>query len=163
MSIAQTAEGCVDQYEGELDKIVGMNVKLLQDEHPRVRYAAIQCLAQISTDFSPTIQQNYHKTVIPALLSAMDDKVPKVQSHAATAVVNFVEESDKKDIQPYLDALLSKLLDLLKSTTRFVQEQALSSIAAVADCAEDLFIKYYDYIVPFLKEILLKAKVKGDR
>eukprot|EP01080_Neovahlkampfia_damariscottae_P002593 gene2593-3554_t len=163
MSIAQTAEGCVEQYEGELEKIVGMNVKLLSDVHPRVRYAAIQCLAQISTDFSPIIQKNFHKNVIPALLSAMDDKVPKVQSHAATAVVNFVEESDKTDIQPYLDALLSKLLDLLKSSTRFVQEQALSSIAAVADCAEDLFIKYYDYIVPFLKEILSKAKGKNDR
>ena len=163
MAISQTAEGCLEQYSKYLKEIVNMNVKLFQDPHPRVRYAAIHCAAQLSTDFAGTIQQNYHNLIIPALLLGMSDPIPKVQSHAATAVVNFVEDCDSKYVQQYLDSILSKLLDLLKTGRRFVQEQSLSAISAVADCAENLFINYYDHIIPFLKEILWNATGKQDR
>lgn len=87
----------------------------------------------------------------------------RVQSHAATAIVNFVEDCENKYIQPYLDALLSKLLNLLRNGKRYVQEQSLSAISAIADCAESLFEKYYDHIMPYLKEILIKATGKQDR
>ncbi|KAL9651599.1 hypothetical protein ABK040_001544 [Willaertia magna] len=163
MAIAQTAEGCNEQYYKYLKEIVSMNVGLFDDPHPRVRYAAIHCAAQLSTDFTGHIQANFHQMIVPALLKGMGDPIPKVQSHAATAVVNFVEDSESKVIQPYLDTLLSKLLDLLKTGRRFVQEQSLSAISAIADCAETLFIQYYDHIVPFLKEILWNATGKQDR
>lgn len=77
MAIAQTAEGCVQQYEAHLGNLISMTLTLFKDPHPRVRYAAIHCAAQLSTDFSPVLQSKYHSQVIPALLSAMDDKVPK--------------------------------------------------------------------------------------
>lgn len=163
MAIAQTAEGCVEQYEAHLKDLVFMVLKLFQDPHPRVRYAAIHCAAQLSTDFNGTLQAQYHAQIMPALLGAMDDQVPKVQSHAATAVVNFVEDCENKYISPYLDAVLSKLLHLLRGGVRFVQEQSLSAISAVADCSEQLFVHYYDHIVPYLKEILTKATAKQDR
>lgn len=163
MAIAQTAEGCVDQYEAHLKDLVFMVLKLFQDPHPRVRYAAIHCAAQLSTDFNGTLQAAYHAQIMPELLRAMDDQIPKVQSHAATAIVNFVEDCENKYISPYLDAVLSKLLHLLRSGVRFVQEQSLSAISAVADCSEQLFLKYYDHIMPYLKEILIKAVGKQDR
>jgi hypothetical protein len=163
MAIAQTAEGCVEQYEAHLQDLVLMVLRMFQDPHPRVRYAAIHCAAQLSTDFNGTLQANYHDRIMPALLGAMDDAVPKVQSHAATAIVNFVEDCENKYISPYLDAVLSKLLHLLRSGRRFVQEQSLSAISAVADCSEQLFLKYYDHIMPYLKEILIKATGKADR
>jgi hypothetical protein len=163
MAIAQTAEGCIEQYEAFLKDLVHMVLKLFQDAHPRVRYAAIHCAAQLSTDFSGVLQASYHQLIMPALLNAMDDQVPKVQSHAATAIVNFVEDCENTYIQPYLDAVLSKLLHLLRGGRRFVQEQSLSAISAVADCSEQLFLKYYDHIMPYLKEILVKAQGKQDR
>lgn len=163
MAISQTAEGCNEQYSKYLEQIVLMNVKLFQDPHPRVRYAAIHCAAQLSTDFAGVIQSKYHHLIVPALLQGMADPIPRVQSHAATAVVNFVEDCESKYVQTYLDSILSKLLDLLKTGRRFVQEQSLSAISAVADCAEDLFINYYDYIMPFLKEILWNATGKQER
>lgn len=163
MSIAQTAEGCAAEYESHLQNIVRMVVNLFNDPHPRVRYAAIHCAAQLSSDFQGTFQEMFHSLVMPALLKAMDDQYPKVKSHAATAVVNFVEDCDKSFIQPYMDQLLSKLLNLLRTGRRYVQEQSLSAISAVADCAENLFEKYYDAITPFMKEILLRANATEDR
>ncbi|KAL0479253.1 importin-beta [Acrasis kona] len=163
MAIAQTAEGCVEEYEAHLKDLVNMVLSMFKDEHPRVRYAAIHCAAQLSTDFSGQLQSQYHQLVMPALLGAMDDPVSKVQSHAATAIVNFVEDCENKYIQPYLNSILNKLLQLLMSGRRFVQEQSLSAISAVADCSEQLFQNYYDHIMPFLKQILGNATNKQDR
>jgi hypothetical protein len=163
MTISQTAEGCEEEYEAHLANIVQMGLTRSHDPHPRVRYAAIHCSAQLATDFQGTFQEKFHSSVVPALLATMDDPFPKVQSHAATAIVNFVDECEKPYIEPYLDHILTKLLNLLRTGRRYVQEQSLSAISAVADCAEHLFQKYYDAIMPFLKEILDKANGKQDR
>ena len=78
----------------------------------------------------------------------------RVQSHAAAALVNFCEEAEKEDLVPYLDDLLKRLLALLQSPKRYVQEQALSTIATIADSAEAAFGKYYDTLMPLLINVL---------
>lgn len=63
-----------------LEKIVPMVLKSFQDPHPRVRWAAINAIGQLSTDLGPTLQEQYHHLVLPALASAMDDfQNPRVQ------------------------------------------------------------------------------------
>lgn len=48
--------------------------------------------AQLSTDFGPDLQNALHATVVPSLIAVMDDAAnPRVQSHAAAAVINFTE------------------------------------------------------------------------
>lgn len=68
--------------------------------------------------------------------------------------MNFCEEADKEDLVPYLDDLLKRLLALLQSPKRYVQEQALSTIATIADSAEAAFGKYYDTLMPLLINVL---------
>lgn len=69
-----------------------MVLKSFQDPHPRVRWAAINAIGQLSTDLGPDLQQQYHQQVLPALVGAMDDfQNPRVQAHAASAVLNFSE------------------------------------------------------------------------
>lgn len=53
-------------------------------------------------------------------------------------------------VKPYLDNLLFKLAALLQQGSKMVMEQALTAVAAVADCVEEEFSKYYDTFVPFL-------------
>eukprot|EP00761_Pharyngomonas_kirbyi_P010975 gb/GECH01010999.1/.p1 GENE.gb/GECH01010999.1/~~gb/GECH01010999.1/.p1 ORF type:complete len:1091 (+),score=312.68 gb/GECH01010999.1/:1-3273(+) len=163
MAISQTAEGCVAQYEEHLSHIVNMVLKMFSDQHPRVRFAAIHCIAQLSTDFSPAFQAAFHGMVVPTIINAMDDDVPKVQGHAATAIVNFVEPCQNEFIEPYLESLLSKLIFLLQNGKHFVQEQALSAISAVASASEGLFSKYYTRIMPLLMNILENALQKHER
>jgi len=78
-----------------------------------------------------------------------------VQSHAAAALVNFCEEAEKEILEPYLDELLKRLLALLTNDSkRYVQEQALSTIATIADSAEQAFGRYYDHLMPLLFAVL---------
>ena len=83
-------------------------------KHPRVRYAACNCIGQMATDFAPTFQKKFHTKVIPGLLMILDDEAnPRVQAHGGAALVNFAEDSPKNILLTYLDSILNKLLDVL--------------------------------------------------
>lgn len=63
-----------------LEHVVSMVLNSFSDPHPRVRWAAINAIGQLSTDLGPELQDQYHQRVLPALASAMDDfQYPRVQ------------------------------------------------------------------------------------
>jgi len=111
------------------------------------------------------MQTKYHQMVLPVLLAAMEDRGnPRVQAHGAAAMVNFAEEASKQTLMPYLDSILSKLLTLIKSPEkRYVMEQAVTTLATVADSAEERFLQYYDTFMPVLVSILASANGKDNR
>jgi len=154
MAISAISEGCQELMEGELDKVLDLVLPALRDPHPRVRWAGCNALGQMSTDFKGTMQTKYHQVVLPALIPVLGASEPRVQSHAAAALVNFCEEAEKEILEPYLDTLLEHLMRLLQNPKRFVQEQALSTIATVADSAESTFGKWYDNLMPLLFNVL---------
>ncbi|KAH9611136.1 hypothetical protein KSS87_023271 [Heliosperma pusillum] len=140
--LAQIAEGCSKVMIKNLEQVVSMILNSFQDPHPRVRWAAINALGQLSTDLGPDLQTQYHHLVLPALASAMDDfQNPRVQAHAASAVLNFSENCTPEILTPYLDGIVGKLLVLL----------------------QELFQKYYDVVMPYLKAILVNATDKANR
>ncbi|KAI9310005.1 armadillo-type protein, partial [Dichotomocladium elegans] len=164
MAISSIGEGCVKMMKPELGNIIQMIIPYLKDPHPRVRYAACNALGQMSTDFAPFLQKSFHQSIITAILPVMDDITqPRVQAHAAAAMVNFCEEAEKAILDPYLDAIFERLLILLQTTKVYVQEQAITTIATVADCAEDKFVKYHSVIMPLLLNILRGATDKQYR
>ncbi|KAF9129600.1 hypothetical protein BGW39_004001 [Mortierella sp. 14UC] len=145
-AVSAIGEGCVRIMEAELGKIIGMVLPFLRDPHPRVRYAACNAIGQMSTDFAGPMQKNHHALVLTNLIPVMDDApFPRVRAHAAAALVNFCEAS------------------LLNTGTTYVQEQAITTIATVADSAEDRFVKYYSSIMPLLINVLRQATNKEYR
>jgi HEAT repeat len=63
-----------------LGPVVDMVLNSFRDPHPRVRWAAINTIGQLSTDLGPVLQQEHHQRVLPALVGAMDDfQNPRVQ------------------------------------------------------------------------------------
>ncbi|KAH3667090.1 hypothetical protein WICMUC_005437, partial [Wickerhamomyces mucosus] len=155
MAISSAAEGCSDVLISEIPKLLDLILPALNDQHPRVQYATCNALGQISTDFADVIQRTAGDRIIPALVSRLNNQtVPRVQAHAAAALVNFSENATKEVLEPYLDDLLTNLLTLLQSPKRYVQEQVLTTIAIIADAAEQKFVKYYDTLMPLLINVL---------
>ncbi|XP_075493570.1 uncharacterized protein LOC142531354 [Primulina tabacum] len=94
----------------------------------------------------------------------MDDfQNPRVQAHAASAVLNFSENCTPKILTPYLDGIVHKLLLLLQNSKQMVQEGSLTALASVADSSQEHFQKYYDAVMPYLKAILVNATEKSNR
>uniref|UniRef100_A0A2K6F819 Importin 5 n=1 Tax=Propithecus coquereli TaxID=379532 RepID=A0A2K6F819_PROCO len=141
MALSAIGEGCHQQMEGILNEIVNFVLLFLQDPHPRVRYAACNAVGQMATDFAPGFQKKFHEKVIAALLQTMEDQGnQRVQAHAAAALINFTEDC-----------------------TKLVLEQVVTSIASVADTAEEKFVPYYDLFMPSLKHIVENAVQKELR
>jgi hypothetical protein len=71
----------------DMGSVVEMILTSLGDPHPRVRWAAINALGQLSTDLGPHLQKNFHARVLPALLNSMDDfQSPRVQVCESTEI-----------------------------------------------------------------------------
>ncbi|RNA44474.1 Importin-5, partial [Brachionus plicatilis] len=166
MTLSSTAEGAHKQMEAYLDQMVDGIVAFLTDPHPRVRYAACNCLGQMATDFAPAFEKKYHAKVVPGLLMILDDEQnPRVQAHGGAALVNFAEDSPKTVLLTYLDKILDKLhqvlekkvLELVNHKRKLVLEQIVTTIAAVADTVEDKFDVYYDKFMPKLKYLFQNA------
>ncbi|CAN3375996.1 hypothetical protein DIURU_003228 [Diutina rugosa] len=152
MALSSAAEGCVDVLMDQIDSLLDMVIPLVADPHPRVQYAGCNALGQMSTDFANVVQLSFGHRILPPLISHLTNKsVPRVQAHAAAALVNFSEAAPKEVLEPYLDQVLSNLLGLLQnSPKRYVQEQVLTTIAIIADAAQNFFSKYYDTLMPLL-------------
>ncbi|OQR78549.1 importin-5-like [Tropilaelaps mercedesae] len=166
MAISAMGEGCKKQMMPMLDQIVGGVLNFLGDSHPRVRFAAINCLGQMANDFSPTFEKKFHATVLPRLCEILaDNSHPRVQAHAGAALVNFFEECPKKIMQQYLNMiapplasiLQNKMSELVTRGVKRVLEQVLVTTSALADSCSTDFIPYYDSFVPSIKYIIENA------
>lgn len=156
MALSNAAEGCRTEMLPQLEGILRAVEPLLRDEHPRVQWSACNALGQLSTDLAPEVQESYGSLILPGLIEKLNSVyVFKVQAHAAAALVNFSDAANQEAMNPFLDDLLTRLLGLVQSPKRYVQEQALTTIAMVADSAQELFIKYYDTLMPLVMDILV--------
>ncbi|GAB1299187.1 Importin-5 [Apodemus speciosus] len=142
MALSAIGEGCHQQMEGILNEIVNFVLLFLQDP------------------------------VIASLLQTMEDQGnQRVQAHAAAALINFTEDCPKALLVPYLENLVThlhsimvlKLQELIQKGTKLVLEQVVTSIASVADTAEEKFVPYYDLFMPSLKHIVENAVQKELR
>lgn len=80
-----------------------------------MKYAACNALGQLSTDFAPRLQTQFHNKIVPTLLVALGDFTnPRVQTHAGAALVNFCEHCSKETLALYLPSLMQQLAEVFK-------------------------------------------------
>jgi len=172
MALSACGEGCHKQMEPFLGEVMDGLLNFIQDQHPRVRYACCNAIGQMSTDFAPVFEKKFHAKVVPGLLLLMSDSSnPRVQAHAGAALVNFSEDCPKNILLPYLPDIMGRLEEVLKAKfnelvekgNKLVLEQIVTTIASVADTAEDKFAEYYDKFMPCLKYMIGNANSEEMR
>ncbi|CAH0481429.1 unnamed protein product [Peronospora belbahrii] len=144
-AICLLGEGAKSLMTRELDNVVGMVLPFLNDQHPRVQYAALHSLGQIAEDFGENEQG-----------------VLRTRALAASVVINFCNTNvcKAKYVIPYSQALLEALFNTMRSCPRQVQEQAITAVASVAKVIGDEFLRFYDIFIPLAKEVLTNAHGK---
>ncbi|GBE80930.1 Importin subunit beta-3 [Sparassis crispa] len=170
MAIAAIAEGTNKVMVHELDKLVDLVTPMFADQHPRVRFAACQCIGQLCTDLEAVIQERFHQQIFGALIPTLEAPEARVHAHAAAALINFCEGVECETLIPYLDPIVERLLKLLhpgadstKTPKRYVQEQVITTLAMVADASEATFAKHYAAIMPLLLNVLRNANTSEYR
>merc|ERR1712129_217094 len=98
----------------------------------------------------------------------------KIQCHACAALINFIPSLEAAQIKQDLQALLNAVMTVLQTSNELwtnngnknyqcAQEQALTAISAISQCAGELFYSHYDLFAPILMNIVKSATSKELR
>lgn len=164
--LAALAESCASALHPYLSGIMPVVLAGTSDPHPRVRHAACTSIGHFSEDFCDEqdadgnttllgFVNTYHASIVPALLEVMKDIAhPRVSAIAAAAFVDFSMACPKDVLQQYLSDIVGGLVALLQHPVPFLQEQALQTVACLAQEGEELFQPFAPIIVPVLKQAI---------
>ena len=143
----------VGEYVDDTKKIEPMLPVLLQHlqhPNPKIRYASLHCIGQISDDMPNNFQKAFHESVLPALIASLDDDVPRVASHACAAITNFAENATSEICMPQLQVLSQKFCNMIKNGISIVKENAATAMATVVEQVGEEFIPYYQETLQFM-------------
>eukprot|EP01105_Mastigella_eilhardi_P025178 TRINITY_DN675_c1_g1_i1.p1 TRINITY_DN675_c1_g1~~TRINITY_DN675_c1_g1_i1.p1 ORF type:complete len:1150 (+),score=326.68 TRINITY_DN675_c1_g1_i1:81-3452(+) len=163
LAISICGEGCFFVLKKHLTEIFNFVKPLTGDPHPKVRWAALNCIGQMCVDYEPTFAKKHGSEIISIALQHSYDSCERVAAHCLTVLINLCEHSEKKVILPFLDSILSRVLQLLQSPNIKLVEVVVTCLSAIAICSEEAFCKYYDTFVPWLKSVLKNANTKENR
>lgn len=152
MGLSQVGEYISDQQE--MDHIVNFVLNFLKDEHPKVRFAALQCFGQFADDSKPEFQQKYTDKVLPGLIELLNDTVPRVVSHSLAALTNFLDGCAQGSVSSYIRQILEPSLNFLGNGISLVKEGAMSTIATLAEACQRDFIPYWEKTAQIVFTIL---------
>ena len=155
MALSQVGE-YMENIE-DVEPILQTIANHINHENPRIRYACLHCLGQLSDDMAPEFEVKYHEQVLPLFMSKVDDPVPRVLSHAFAGLTNFLEHCPEQEVLKVLDELYQKLIFHLTNGSSFVKENALAALSALSEGAGQNFLKYYDPTMNMMIEILKNA------
>ena len=95
----------VGEYVDDIEKIrpmIPIVLQHIQHSNPKIRYASLHCIGQIADDMPGDFQKTFHAECLPIMIAALDDQVPRVQSHACACFTNFCENTQKEVLLPFM-------------------------------------------------------------
>jgi vesicle coat complex subunit len=85
----------------DIGAMVPVVLQHLAHENPKVRFAALHCIGQISDDMTEDFQETYGSDVLPALIKNLEDPVPRVSAHCCSAITNFMDGAKEELVMPH--------------------------------------------------------------
>lgn len=134
----------------KIASMIPVVIQHLQHPNPKIRHASLHCIGQIADDMPEEFQKAFHAELVPPMITALDDPVPRVQSHACAAMTNFFENAQEEQVLPYMQTISQKLCALIKDGISIVKENAVSALATVAEKAGTNFIPFFNDTIYFL-------------
>lgn len=107
----------VGEYINDINNISAMIpivVQHLKHHNPKIRYAALHCIGQISDDMNEEFQETYGDQVLPSMIDLLEDPVPRVSAHCCSAITNFMDGASEELVLPHLEKISAKLAILMK-------------------------------------------------
>lgn len=167
--ICYAGEGMRAVFSQQLPSLVQMVVPHVKDESKYVRANTLDCIAQLSQDFTPELQMKLHAAILPAVVAALRDDVPRVASCAANCLDSFIdsvsgEEEEEEDdgldefraiLQPYIEPMCGDCVAMLNTTQyMFVREAALGVLSSVSSTCKEMLLPYVESLVPIYQHVL---------
>lgn len=126
----------------------------LSHENPKVRFAALHCIGQISDDMTEDFQEAYGKELLPAMIKTLDDPVPRVSAHCCSAITNFMDGASEELVLPHFAELSAKLGGLMQNGISIQKENSVTAFASSAVAIKENFDQYFGETLDLLLQCL---------
>ena len=164
MALSQVGE-YVDEVK-EFDPLVPLIMRFLENNHPKVRYAACHCFGLIASDMKGQFVSRFYQTIIPALITMLNDPIPHVVGHALSALTNVVENCSTEATKPFITQILEPCVTFLNNGCSLVKENSLTTISTLSKITNKHFVPYWEKTAQIVFSLLNNAtdqKYKGIR
>jgi hypothetical protein len=150
MCLGVIAEGCSEPMKKHLNEMLTSIYTLAQDGDAVVREAACFCLGQWSEHLQPEILE-HHSAILPVVFQLLADGQKQVQGTSCYVLECFCQNLESDNILPFLQELMERLVLLLQTGRKQVQEMAIAAISATAVAAEEEFLPYFQPVIQMMK------------
>ncbi|KAH9208718.1 armadillo-type protein [Leptodontidium sp. 2 PMI_412] len=155
LSLGMCVEGAPDFIATQLDGLMPVVLKLLNDPVIGVRGAALNGVARLADDLAEELCK-HHAELIPALLKNLDaatgqasseaekEKNLEILKAACSALDSVTDGVDKATVASYVPELVPRLVQLLGHEDLNVKASAAGAIGSIAGSALDAFLPYFE-------------------
>lgn len=164
MAVSQVVEHLED--DARIDQCIEFISRFFEHPHPRVRYVAFSAIAQSVFDQTERLHEKYAAELLAKLLKGMQDDNVRVVTSAVEAFSALATDMDAGDVglEDHMEELLLILFKHLGAgESTHLQEQCVESISGAAESADTDFAKYYEQVMPLLKQVIEAASAEGQR
>ena len=138
----------------DISAMVPVVLAHLSHENPKVRFAALHCIGQISDDMTEDFQETYGADVLPAMIKNLEDPVPRVSAHCCSAITNFMDGAKEDLVMPHFADLSAKLGKLMQDGISIQKENSVTAFASSAVAIKEKFDQYFGETLDLLLKCL---------
>jgi hypothetical protein len=155
LAVGMCVEGAPDFIATQLDSLIPIVLKLLNDPVIGVRNATLNGVARLADDLAEDLSK-YHRDLIPALIKNLDSATVQAPSEAeqlknisilkasCSALDSVADGMEKSTMTVYLSELIPRIGRLLSHSDFNVKASAAGAIGSIAGSSEDAFLPYFE-------------------
>jgi hypothetical protein len=163
LALGMCVEGAPDFITTQLDNLIPIVMKLLNDPIIDVRHAALRGVARLADDLAEDMS-TYHKEIIPALLKNLDSanvqssneaeqtKNAHILKASCSALDSVIDGMEKELTLTYISELVPRLGALLSHEDLNVEATAAGAMGSLAGSVEDAFLPYFEQTMKALSK-----------
>ena len=147
----------IGEYIDEISKIepmIPVVVQHLDHPNPKIRFASLHCIGQLSDDMTEEFQETFGKNVLPALIAKIHDPVPRVSAHCCSAITNFMDGASEELVLPLMGDISAKLGQLMTSGISIQKENSVTAFASTAVVIKEKFDPHFGEAIDLLLKCL---------
>lgn len=150
LALGIISEGCCEFMCQNLKELLPAVYLVAQDGDQRVREAACFALGQFAEFLQPTITEHYTE-ILPIGLTLLDDATKTIKATALYVLDEITQSMESHQVLPYLDTLMTKLVNVLRTGSPQLQKMALDAVGSIAIGAKEAFLPYFASVAELIQ------------
>ena len=143
------------EEQNKIAELVPILITHAAAAHPKIRYAAIHCIGQLSEDYEEKFTEAHNSALIPVLITGLNDSVPRVKAEAANSLSLFSENCGSTVAISFLPSVMPALVSAIStSNCSLVLENVLECLTSISEVSKESFGAYYTQLMPFFLNII---------